>query len=204
MSEYSKTTEAWRCDDCGADMVTPLFCDSCGTDYPERRGFSAFAILGLPVTYAQDDDAVEALELAIARRLHPDKWLGKGERLHKRALIAQSAVNEAFGAVSSPFRRASTLLELMEAPESPKPPQAFLIEQLELMEEIEDGVDAPRKKTLQKLIRGELRALKARLREAFLAAEAGNESALIDGRMALDRSRYWRNAKRALRGAAPE
>lgn len=199
MSTYSKTTESWRCDDCGAAMLTPLFCPECGTDYPERRGFSAFAILGLPVHFDVDEAALERVELGLARKLHPDLWQGKGERLHKRALLAQSAVNQALDAVSDPFARAATLLGLLDAAGAIKSqvPKDFLLEQLELQEEIEDGVDEARAKDLKKQARRHLKDLAARLSGAFAASD------LASARDAIDRSRYWRNVQRALRADAP-
>lgn len=205
MSTYSKTAESYRCDECSAEMAFPLFCDQCGTDYPERRGMSAFGLLGLPRSFDVAQDELDRRELLLAQRLHPDRWQGKGDRLHKRALMAQSAVNTALGKVMDPFVRSETLLDLgeVEVPNA-KLPTPFLVEQLELQEEIEDGVDRARKRELKKQVRGQLSELRAKLATAWIAVEAGNDDALTTVRDVVDRSRYWRNADRALRGQAPE
>ena len=204
MTTYSTTAQAHRCDECNADMAFPLFCDACGTDYPERRGMSAFGMLGLPRTFAIEPDQIEHRELLLAQRLHPDRWQGRGDRLHKRAQLAQSAVNEALGKITDPFTRSTTLLELQDE-ELPHPPlpQAFLMEQLELQEQIEEGLDSAQRRALKKTVRAELKGLQEELTQAWSSAEAGETAAFTTIQELVDRSRYWKNAELALRGQAP-
>ena len=144
-------------------------------------------------------------EVLLSKRLHPDKWQAKGDRLYRKALLAQSAVNEALKAVREPFQRALTLMAMHpEADSIPKTvmPTTFLMEQLEIQEEIEDGVDGARKRELTKLARTELKALRAQLAE-LLAPEEADVAALTQVRATVDRSHYWRNISKALRGTAP-
>ncbi len=213
MSTYAKATESWRCDDCSAEMVMPLFCDSCGVDYPERKRMSPFGLLGLPQSHAVDLNELEQREVKIARRLHPDRWQGRGERLYRRALVAQSTINESLGLLRDPFVRASTLLNLRcEADEAEavdtKLPQGFLIEQLELQEAIEEGLPASRKREVKKQVRGELATLQEAIVEAFEKLEAEpsddeQQAACEAIRDAVARSRYWSNVRTALRGQGP-
>ena len=204
MTTYSKTADSHRCDECNAEMAFPLFCDACGTDYPERRGMSAFGLLGLGVSFDVDPADIDRRELLLAQRLHPDRWQGRGDRLYKQALMAQAAVNAALAQVSDPFARSETLLDMHEAEvPSQKLPMPFLMEQLELQEEIEDGVDGSRKRELKRQVREALRELREALISAWSTVESGDPSALTHVRDAVDRSRYWRNADRALRGQAP-
>jgi len=213
MSTYAKATESWRCDDCGAEMVMPLFCDGCGVEYPERKRMSAFGLLGLSQSYAVDLDELELREVKIARRLHPDRWQSRGERLYRRALVAQSAINESLELLRDPFVRASSLLSLRcgdgttDAVET-RLPQSFLIEQLELQEEIEEGLPAPRKREVKKQVRGELATLQETILRAFEKLEAElsddeQQAACETVRDAVARSRYWSNARTALRGQGP-
>ena len=204
MTTYSKTAESFRCDECNAEMAFPLFCDACGTDYPERRGMSPFGLLGLPISFDVDPSDIEHRELLLAQQLHPDRWQGRGDRLYKRALMAQAAVNSALSQVTDPFARAETLLDMQsEAVPSSTLPTPFLLEQLELQEEIEEGIEGARKRELKKQVREALRELRETLTSAWSSVESGEPSALIHVRDAVDRSRYWRNAERALRGQAP-
>jgi molecular chaperone HscB len=185
-------------------MAFPLFCDSCGTDYPERQRMSAFAILGLPARFDVDVAAMEARELLLSKRLHPDLWQARGDRLYRKALLAQSAVNEALKAVREPFQRALTLLEMHDDGNVvPKTlmPTSFLMDQLELQEEIEDGVEGERKRDLTKRARAELKAGREELGE-LLGGDLDLE-ALTQVRATIDRSHYWRNIQKALRGTAP-
>lgn len=192
-------------------MAFPLFCDRCGADYPERRSMSAFGLLGLPLQFEQDTDALDRCEVMLSQRLHPDLWSARSEAGARKALLAQSAVNEALGAIRDPFVRAETLLTIYrldrtdDLGSTQALPTPFLIEQLELQEEIVEGVDPERKRELSRLIRSELSALRSTLSEAFSAFESGqHDTALGTAREAADRSRYWRNAQRSLRGEVPQ
>lgn len=197
MTTYARAADTWRCDECGREMHTPLFCDGCGADYPERRGFSPFAVLGLPVSFDLDEGTLDRLEVELTRRLHPDAWASRGDRAQRKAMLAQAAVNDALAAVRDPFERAETLLGLFGGARQALP-QAFLLEQLDLQERIEQGIAEDERRPLRRQIKAELAALQARLRDAFARAPAPD--ALAEARDAADRSRYWRNAERALRG----
>lgn len=215
-SQYSQTSDAFRCDECGQDMAVPLFCDHCGTNYPERRAMGPFTVLGVQERWDLDDDLLDQRELTLAARLHPDQWQGKGERKHKQALLAWSAVNVALEAIKDPFDRAMTLVEASEehgdgllGDARKDIPQDFLIEQLELQEELESPVSDERRKVLNKQIRRELRELKRQLAGHFeivdatahagAAAGEARIAALRGARAVVHRSKYWRNARQALR-----
>lgn len=214
-SEYSKTTDAFRCDECSEEMAVPLFCDHCGTNYPERRAMGPFTVLGLAARFDHDAQAFEARELTLAARLHPDKWQSRGERTHKRAQLAWSAVNEALAKTQNPFARAETLLTVTEASDDKATvPQRFLIEQLELQEELEDAIAPDRRKVLNRSVRRELKELERQLAGHFEVIEATEYAGTTAGEArvlalkaawtVVHMSRYWRNAQRALRGAAAQ
>ena len=204
MSTYAQSTERFRCDECGHEMAIPLFCDGCGVDYPERRRMSPFGVLGLQQVYDLADDELDRIETLLARALHPDKWQARGDRLHRKALLAQSAANEALAAVRDPFARADTLLGLQpEIDDLPRTslPTMFLMEQLELQEEVDDEVAPPRKRELNRQVRGALKELRAGLSEAFAGLDGDDRLASMStARELVDRSRYWRNVQAALRG----
>ncbi|MCO4769685.1 MAG: hypothetical protein KDA24_06600 [Deltaproteobacteria bacterium] len=220
MSDYSRSAEGFRCDECSEEMAMPLFCDHCGANYPERRAMGPFAVLGVNAEFGLDPDLLERRELALAKRLHPDSWQSRGERKHKQAQLAWSAVNEALAKTQDPFVRAETLLQGTDEATSgalsdtPSVPQTFLLEQLELQEEIEDGVDDGRRKVLNKEVRRALKELQRQLAGHFEIIEATQDagSAAGDARIAALRaswtvvhmSRYWKNAQRALRSGAAQ
>jgi molecular chaperone HscB len=215
-SSYAITVEEHRCDECGAGMAFPLFCDSCGVDYPERSRMSAFGLLGLNRTFAIAEVEFDRREILLAQRLHPDKWMSRSDRLHRKAVLAQSAVNEALEAVRDPFRRAETLLNLTDEQRSgsldaagKRLPPGFLVEQLELQEAVQDGLDDTSRKTLTKQARRELKRLQAELADTF--AELDVSTTAADPKAArtatveriagtVSQSRYWRNIQAAVRG----
>jgi len=214
MSTYAKKIQAQQCDECGAEMVLLLFCDHCGVDYPDRKHLSAFSVLGLQPRFTLEDETIESLELELARRLHPDKWQHRGERLHRKALLAQSAANEALEAIREPFDRGDSLLLLQEEVLAGQLdgnnvlPQDFLVEQLELQEEVSDGLPPDRKRALRARVRSELATLRSELDDHFQNLEQTGDGSyrldvLKDARACLDRARYWRNLRRALKGPTP-
>jgi DnaJ-domain-containing protein 1 len=175
---------------------------------------SPFGILGLAPDFAVEDSVIDQLETGLATRLHPDLWLQRGESLHRKALIAQSAVNEALKAIRTPFVRAETLLSILtDSTDLNKPthaplPTTFLLGQLELQEEIEDGITPPRKRELTRTVRAELKQLRSLLDSEFDLVEKtsdseGRSAALLRIQTTVDRSRYWRNIQRSLRTPAP-
>ncbi len=175
---------------------------------------SAFAILSLPATFELNDEQIEQRELELTRRLHPDRWQQTDARLHRRALIAQVAVNTSLEAIREPISRGETLLALQAADLSEqlsseqRPDPSFLLEQLELQEEVRGALEPARKRQIKKRVRGELTALTETLRSTFAGFEAEIDPDRRDHWVAqalrsLGEARYWRNLQRALRGEAP-
>lgn len=213
-ASYAQRSDSFRCDECGAEMALPLFCDHCGGDYPERRAMSPFAILGLATTFALSAEQIEERELLLTRRLHPDRWQQSEPRLHKKALLAQAAVNESLEAIREPIDRGDTLLALLAAPlleevgAQQRANQGFLIEQLELQEEARGDLDPARRRALKTQVRAELATLNERLADSFSALEQSpgddsSRSVVAEALRWLGEARYWRNLQRTLRGEAP-
>lgn len=100
----------------------------------------AFERLGLPRRFSLDPTAFEAAYLDRSRAVHPDFHHGGsgGEQAASEALTA--AVNEAYTTLKDPFRRAEHLLALLGGPTATDVkdiPPAFLMEMMDLREEIE-------------------------------------------------------------------
>jgi len=213
-ASYTQRTDSFRCDECGAEMALPLFCDHCGSDYPERRAMSPFAILGLATTFALNSEQIEERELLLTRKLHPDRWQQGNPRMFKKALLAQAAVNESMAAIREPIDRGDTLLGLLAAslveqvaPEQ-RANQGFLIEQLELQEEARGELDPARRRALKAQVRAELEVLHGRLAGSFSALEQSpgedsSRSVVAEALRWLGEARYWRNLQRTLRGEVP-
>lgn len=96
--------------------------------------------LGLPRRFSIDPVLLEAAYLDRSRAVHPDFHHGGsgGEQAASEALTA--AVNEAYTTLKDPFRRAEHLLALLGGPTATEVkdiPPAFLMEMMDLREEIE-------------------------------------------------------------------
>ncbi len=100
----------------------------------------AFERLGLPRRFSIDPTVLEAAYLDRSRAVHPDFHHGGsgGEQAASETLTA--AVNEAYTTLRDPFRRAEHLLALLGGPTATDVkdiPPAFLLEMMDLREEIE-------------------------------------------------------------------
>ena len=123
-----------------------------------------FERLGLPRRFSLDSTALEAAYLDRSRAVHPDfHHTGSGgEQAASEALTA--AVNEAYTTLKDPFRRAEHLLSIMNGPSATDVkdiPPAFLMEMMDLREEVEraDAAgkakhEADAKKRLEKIFEG--------------------------------------------------
>jgi molecular chaperone HscB len=140
--------------------------------------------LGLPRRFSIDPALLEAAYLDRSRAVHPDFHHGGsgGEQAASESLTA--GVNEAYATLKDPFRRAEHLLALLGGPTATEVkdiPPAFLMEMMELREEIEraDAAgkarhEADAKKRLEAVFaglvplfdRGELAAIRKELNAA--------------------------------------
>ena len=175
---------------------------------------SPFAIIGLATTFALDDAQLEQCELLLTRRLHPDRWQQDDSRLYKKALLTQAAVNQAMESIREPIERGNTLLTL-QVPElaeelrpQHRPDQEFLLEQLELQEEVRETLKPERRRALKQNVRAQLKRLHEQIADAFADLEQSEATgsqriAVARALQFLGEARYWRNLQRALRGEAP-
>jgi molecular chaperone HscB len=105
-----------------------------------------FERLGLPRRFSLDDAEIERHYLARSREVHPDFFQLGGGLEQRASLELSAALNEAYGALRDPFRRAEYLLQLEGGPspsEMKEMPAVFLEEMLELRMEIEEIKQKP-------------------------------------------------------------
>ncbi|MCU0705594.1 MAG: Fe-S protein assembly co-chaperone HscB [Fimbriiglobus sp.] len=156
-----------------------------------------FERLGLPRRFSLDLTALETAFLDRSRAVHPDFHHSgsQGEQAAAEALTA--AVNEAYTTLKDPFRRAEHLLTLLGGPsaaEVKEIPPAFLMEMMDLREEIERA-DAAGKLKYEKAARQRLDVLFNGLVPLF------DRGDLIGIRKELNAAKYLRGILRDLRDA---
>lgn len=107
-----------------------------------------FELFELPITFEVDLEALSLRYRELQRATHPDRFAGGSDQERRMAVQQASFVNEGFRTLKDPLGRARYLLELRGAPlddtDTSMPP-AFLMEQMELREELEAvrGSDNP-------------------------------------------------------------
>jgi molecular chaperone HscB len=105
-----------------------------------------FALFGLPARFEQDSAEIAARWKALAAKVHPDKFAAEGAASQRLAMQWSLRVNEAYQRLKDPLKRAAYLCELRGAPieanENTAMPAAFLMEQMEWRESLDDATDS--------------------------------------------------------------
>ncbi len=136
---HSSSAAPAKCANCDAPRRSPLFCDHCRTLYP-AEGINHFELLGLPVRFDVDTDALQREYLRLSRAVHPDLQGLSGDSALSLRLSAQ--LNEAHRVLADPVLRAEYLLELLggrSGADDKNVPQGFLAVTFELREQIAEA-----------------------------------------------------------------
>ncbi len=99
-----------------------------------------FEIFGLPASFDVDQGLLSDRFLELQKEIHPDRFARRPEQEKRLAMQWATLVNSAMGTLKSPLKRAVYLVELrgVELEDNPQLPPAFLMEQIELREQLED------------------------------------------------------------------
>ena len=111
-----------------------------------------FAVLGIEPRFDLDLQALHQRFIAAAAVTHPDRYLDPLEQSEAAARTAE--INEAYATLCDPERRANALLLVQggPAPEDDKSlPPDFLMEMMEVREEMEQAVDKDDEAELRRL-----------------------------------------------------
>jgi molecular chaperone HscB len=102
-----------------------------------------FTLLGLPRAYALDRARLDAAWKALQAKVHPDKFAAEGAAAQRVAMQWAVRVNEAHQRLKDPLKRAAYLCELAGAPvqaeNNTAMPGAFLMQQMEWREALDDA-----------------------------------------------------------------
>lgn len=102
-----------RCRSCrGQRDPDAAFCDACGAVQPPGPA-DHFARLGLARGFAVDTADLERRYFALQRKLHPDRFAGRPATERALSMQHSTALNEAYGVLADPLRRAEYLLSLL-------------------------------------------------------------------------------------------
>ena len=121
-----------------------------------------FTLFGLPQRQAVDAAALASQWRALQAQVHPDRFASEGAAAQRLAMQWAVRVNEAYQRLKDPLKRAAYLCELRGVPinaeNNTAMPGAFLMQQMEWREALDEAEDAA---ALQRL-RAEVDAARAR------------------------------------------
>ena len=102
-----------------------------------------FELFGLPVGFIIDGAALAERYRDLQRVVHPDRYANGTEQEQRLSLQQTTRINEAYETLKNPVTRAQYLLSLhgidMQAEKETTRDTAFLMEQLQLREELENA-----------------------------------------------------------------
>lgn len=168
------------CPSCARPPTSSLACLHCGRLLEEPAGTNDFERLGLSPDVPFDAAAAERNYLRLSRALHPDFKTGGDAAALELAVSHSAALNEAWRTLTDDQARAESLLELhhpgaLERHKTLAPD--FLMEALELSEEIEQANAEGCAETIRRLASEARRALETRM--SGVAAACGSTIARI-------------------------
>jgi molecular chaperone HscB len=104
---------------------------------------SDFELFGLPEQFALDPKALDTQWKALQRETHPDKFAAQGAVAQRLAMQWSVRVNEAYQRLKNPTQRAAYLCArrgaAVNAERNTAMPPAFLVQQMEWREELEEA-----------------------------------------------------------------
>jgi molecular chaperone HscB len=143
-----------------------------------------FSLFQLPARFALDLDALEQSYRSVQAQVHPDRF-GAASGAEKRVAMQWAAhANEAVGTLRSPVKRAAYLCELHGVPIAAESntamPPAFLMQQMQWREALEEDADRPALERLRADVEGVRAELLAQLADALDArADYAAAAALV-------------------------
>ncbi|CAH0524867.1 co-chaperone HscB [Vibrio hippocampi] len=105
-----------------------------------------FELFGLPVQFQVDGSLLSSQFLELQKRFHPDNFATHSERDRLLAVQKAAQINDAYDVLKRPISRAEYLLAQhgvdIRAEQQTLQDPMFLMEQMELREELEDIADS--------------------------------------------------------------
>jgi molecular chaperone HscB len=130
-----------------------------------------FTLLGLPRRFAQDRARIDERWRALQSEVHPDRFAAQGDAAQRLAMQWAVRVNQAHQRLKDPMRRGAYLCELagvpIQAENNTAMPAAFLMQQMQWREALDDAPDRAAVQTLDDEVAATEAALTQELRTAL-------------------------------------
>lgn len=116
-----------------------------------------FELFGMPRRFEQDAAQLDARWKELQRQAHPDRFAVQGAAAQRVAMQWSVRINEAYRRLQEPLARAAYLCELGGAPvqaeDNTAMPAAFLMQQMEWREALDDAASEQDVETLRTSVR---------------------------------------------------
>ena len=132
---------------------------------------SHFELFGLPPVFSLDQEMLEKAYRDIQSQVHPDRFAHAGDAERRASLQWTTRVNEAYRTLKSPVQRGKHLLELhgvdVAFETNTAMPPEFLMQQMELREQLEEARDAKALDALREGLRQDRKSLEREIVETI-------------------------------------
>lgn len=126
-----------------------------------------FELFDVPARFAQDRAQLDTRWKALQREAHPDRFAAEGAAAQRVAMQWSVRINEAYQRLKDPLKRAAYMCELRGAPvqaeNNTAMPAAFLMQQMEWRENLDDTESAEGLETLADEVSAEQRRVQQEL-----------------------------------------
>jgi len=151
-----------------------------------------FTLLGLDKAFALDRARLDAAWKALQAQVHPDRFAAEGAASQRIAMQWAVRVNEAHQRLKDPLKRAAYLCQLagvpVQAENNTAMPGAFLMQQMQWREALEEAGSAQDVEALSDEVRGQRKARLARLTQLLdVEANATQAAQEVRALMFIDR-----------------
>ena len=130
-----------------------------------------FELLGLAPAFALETGRLDRSYREIQSKIHPDRFAHAGDAERRASMQWTTQVNEAYRTLKSPVQRAKYLLKLngvdVAFETNTAMPADFLMEQMELRENLEAARDVDSLDMLQKNLLNQKQTLEAKIAECI-------------------------------------
>jgi molecular chaperone HscB len=133
-----------------------------------------FGLFGLTPAFSLDLARLEAAYREVQSRVHPDRYAHASDADRRASMQMTTRVNEAYRTLRSPVQRAKHILELNGVDvafetDTAMPPD-FLMQQMELREQLEDARTVAALDAVQQSLAGQKREIERQIGERIDAA----------------------------------
>ncbi len=122
-----------------------------------------FELFGLPQQFAQELATIAQRWKTLQAQAHPDKFAAQGAAAQRLSMQWSVRINEAYARLKHPLHRAAYLCELAGVPiqvhQNTAMPAAFLMQQMQWHEALEEAQSLPALEALQRDVQGQQQQL---------------------------------------------